>query len=56
MYSSTANIRTLMADFHIAGMMLRYSAFIPRLYNLCKSLEAFIHQMEQAREIRVAAP
>lgn len=38
MYSSTANIRTLMADFHIAGMMLRYSAFIPRLYNLCKSL------------------
>ena len=38
MYSSTANIRTLMADFHIEGMMLRYSSFIPRLYNLCKSL------------------
>ncbi len=38
MYSSTANIRTLMADFHIDGMMLRYSSFIPRLYNLCKSL------------------
>lgn len=38
MYSSTANIRALMADFHIAGMMLRYSSFIPRLYNLCRSL------------------
>ncbi|MFZ1642269.1 MAG: hypothetical protein WAV07_12740 [Candidatus Contendobacter sp.] len=38
MYSSTANIRALMADFHIAGMMLRYSGFIPRLYNLCRSL------------------
>lgn len=38
MYSSTASIRALMADFHIAGMMLRYSSFIPRLYNLCRSL------------------
>ena len=38
MYSSTANIRALMADFHVAGMMLRYSTFIPQLYNLCKSL------------------
>ncbi len=37
MYSSTANIRALMADFQIAGMMMRYSAFIPRLYNLCRS-------------------
>lgn len=38
MYSSTANIRALMADFHVAGMMLRYSTFVPQLYNLCKSL------------------
>jgi len=38
MYSSTANIRALMADFHIAGMMLRYSTFIPRLYNWCQAL------------------
>ncbi len=38
MYSSTANIRALMADFHVVGMMLRYSTFIPQLYNLCKSL------------------
>lgn len=38
MYSSTANIRALMADFQVAGMMLRYSTFIPRLYNLCRSL------------------
>ena len=27
-----------MADFHVAGMMLRYSTFVPQLYNLCKSL------------------
>jgi len=38
LYSSTANIRALMADFHVAGMMLRYSTFVPQLYNLCKSL------------------
>lgn len=38
MYSSTANIRALMADFHVAGMMMRYSIFIPQLYNLCRSL------------------
>ena len=38
MYSSTANIRALMADFHVTGMMMRYSTFIPRLYNWCKSL------------------
>jgi hypothetical protein len=38
MYSSTANIRALMADFQVAGMMVRYSTFIPRLYNLCRSL------------------
>ncbi len=33
MYSSTANIRALMADFHVAGMMMRYSTFIPQLYH-----------------------
>lgn len=38
MYSSSASIRALMADFHVAGMMLRYSTFVPQLYNLCKSL------------------
>ncbi len=38
MYSSTANIRALMADFHINGMMLRYSTFVRRLHNWCQSL------------------
>lgn len=38
MYSSSTSIRALMADFHVAGMMLRYSTFVPQLYNLCKSL------------------
>ena len=28
--------RTL-GDFHVEGMMMRYSIFVPRLYNLCKS-------------------
>ncbi|MEN8214268.1 MAG: hypothetical protein ABFR19_07885 [Pseudomonadota bacterium] len=27
-----------MADFHVADNMMRYSQFVPRLYNLCKSL------------------
>lgn len=27
-----------MADFHVADHMMRYSQFVPRLYNLCKSL------------------
>ena len=26
-----------MGDYHITGHMMRYSAFVPRLYNLCKS-------------------
>ncbi len=28
----------VMGDFHIKGLTMRYSSFIPRLYNLCKSL------------------
>ena len=27
-----------MADFHVADHVMRYSQFVPRLYNLCKSL------------------
>ena len=27
-----------MADFHVTDHMMRYSQFVPRLYNLCKSL------------------
>jgi hypothetical protein len=28
----------VMGDFHIKGLTMRYSSFIPRLYNFCKSL------------------
>lgn len=38
MYSNTINTRSMLADYHIEGMMLRYSVFVPKLYNFCKSL------------------
>lgn len=38
MYSSNSNPLASMASFRIEGRMLRYSVFIPKLYNLCKSL------------------
>jgi len=38
MFSSSANIMAMLGDFRIEGMMMRYSAFVPRLYNFCKSL------------------
>lgn len=38
MYSNSINTRSMLADYHIEGMMLRYSVFIPKLYNFCKSL------------------
>lgn len=35
---STANlIQAVWSDFRIENMMMRYSAFVPRLYNYCKS-------------------
>ena len=37
MFSSSSNLQTVIGDFHIDNMM-RYSLFVPRLYNLCKSL------------------
>ncbi len=37
MYCSTTNMKTALGDFHVEGMMMRYSVFMPRLYNLCKS-------------------
>ena len=37
MFSSNANLQSVIGDFHIDDMM-RYSLFVPRLYNLCKSL------------------
>jgi len=37
MFSSNTNIQSIVSDFHIDHMM-RYSQFVPRLYNLCRSL------------------
>lgn len=38
MFSSNTDIQHGLGDFCIDDMMLRYSCFIPRLYNWCKSL------------------
>jgi hypothetical protein len=37
MFSSSSNLQSVIGDFRIDNMM-RYSQFVPRLYNLCKSL------------------
>jgi hypothetical protein len=39
MYSSSANMQGTLDDFHVEGMMMRYSMFVPKLYNYCKSLD-----------------
>lgn len=38
MYSTQANVAEILSDFHIEGVAMRYSQFVPRLYNLCLSL------------------
>ena len=38
MFSSTMNIRQILGNFQIEDTMMRYSVFVPRLYNMCKSL------------------
>jgi hypothetical protein len=38
MYSMQANVAEILSDFHIEGVAMRYSQFVPRLYNLCLSL------------------
>ena len=38
MYNTSSNPLATMASYRIKGKMLRYSIFIPKLYNLCKSL------------------
>ena len=38
MFSSNTDIRRTLGDFHINGLTLRYSLFVPKLYNWCKSL------------------
>jgi hypothetical protein len=37
MFSSSSNLQSVIGDFSIDNMM-RYSLFVPRLYNLCRSL------------------
>lgn len=37
MFSSNTNMQSIVSNFHIESMM-RYSLFVPRLYNLCRSL------------------
>jgi hypothetical protein len=37
MFSSKTNMQSIVSNFHIDNMM-RYSLFVPRLYNLCLSL------------------
>jgi len=37
MFSTSVNLQTVIGDFRIEDMM-RYSRFVPQLYNLCKSL------------------
>ena len=36
--SSVGSFHTLLQDFTLEGMMMRYSRFVPRLYNFCLSL------------------
>ena len=38
MYNTSSNPLATIASYQIEGRMLRYSVFIPKLYNLCKSL------------------
>ena len=38
MFSSNSDIRRTLGDFHIEGLTIRYSRFVPKLYNWCKSL------------------
>jgi hypothetical protein len=37
MFSTQSNLKAVIGDFHLDRMM-RYSVFVPRLYNLCMSL------------------
>jgi hypothetical protein len=38
MFTSSSNIEELIRCFHLKDSMLRYSSFVPRLYNYCRSL------------------
>ena len=38
MFTSAANVEELISNFRMEGAMFRYSSFMPRLYNYCKSM------------------
>jgi len=38
MFSSNVDIKAILGDFVIEGMLFRYSSFVGRLYNFCRSL------------------
>ena len=38
MFTSAANVEELVSNFRMEGAMFRYSSFMPRLYNYCKSI------------------
>jgi len=38
MFTSAANVEELISNFRMEGAMFRYSSFMPRLYNYCKSI------------------
>ena len=38
MFTSAANVEELISNFRLDGTTFRYSSFVPRLYNLVKSL------------------
>ena len=38
MFSSNVDIKAILGDFVIEGLLFRYSSFVGRLYNFCKSL------------------
>jgi hypothetical protein len=38
MFTSAANVEELVSNFRMEGAMFRYSSFMPRLYNYCKSM------------------
>ena len=38
MFSSNVDIKAILGDFLIEGMLFRYSSFVGRLYNFCRSL------------------
>lgn len=38
MFSSNVDIKAILGDFVIEGMLFRYSSFVARLYNFCRTL------------------